>query len=292
MILPEIQGQAIYLSTRDLEIACAFGRMTTHVGGRLSTPRRKRPSRHVGFSLIETLVSIALVVLLAAVVLPSVLGLLSEQPVERARQAFASAADAARAEAQRSGEMVVVSCRVSPDGSVELISKRGQQDERAAIRDAAETDMLVHAGATAEGFAPVPLAVLPPNCSIRVAGQDGATAPAGLTDTKSTAMSGISDEAPGVAWAFLPDGRVVRLNGSTQWVVAFADGEADLTVDSLAGQINVGEKKLVAAKSADDTVKPVDDGFVAPRVEDGKFERKPMMESRQTPRTGSDRSRE
>lgn len=247
--------------------------------------------RGLGFSLIETLVSIALIVLLAGVVLPSVLGLMSEQPVERVRQAFASAADAARAEAQRSGEMVVVTCRMSTDGAVELISKRGAHDERAAIRDQAETDMMATAGTSAEGFAPVPLAVLPANCFIRTAGvisdqgDSSSEVPVGAIES-----SGPID-APTAAWAFLPDGRVVKLDGSTEWVVAFDDGEAALKVDSLAGQITVGDK-ILASKPEDGTAKPVADGFSSPKVEDGKFERKPMMESRQTPRTGSDRSRE
>jgi hypothetical protein len=256
----------------------------------MRTSRRRIQGQTLGFSLIETLVSIALVVLLAAVVLPSVLGLLSEQPMERVRQAFASAADSARAEAQRSGEMVVVSCRLGADGSVELISKRGKHDERMAICDAAETDMMSASGA--EGFAHVPLAVLPQHISIR----PSATGSVQDEQADSTVAVGHDPaevtEAPGAAWAFLPDGRVVKLNGATQWVVAFADGEADLMVDSLAGQINVGEKKVLAARNGDDTDGPVDDGFVSPKVEDGKFERKPMMESRQTPRTGADRSRE
>lgn len=253
---------------------------------------RVRAARgRLGFSMIETLVSIALIVLLAGVVLPSVLGLMSEQPVERARQAFASAADAARAEAQRSGEMVVVSCRVGPEGALELISTRGKRDERLEIRDAAETDMMSHAAPMAEGFAPVPLAVLPANCAVRAANSGDASTSA--EDAESGVGTAQQSEAPKVSWAFLPDGRVVKMNRGTEWVVAFADGEASIGVDTLSGQITVGEKRqLASAKVNEGDAKPVEDGFVAPKVEDGKFERKPMMESRQTPRNGSDRSRE
>jgi type II secretory pathway pseudopilin PulG len=247
--------------------------------------------RRVGFSLIETLVSLALIVLLAGVVLPSVLGLMSEQPVERARQAFASAADAARAEAQRSGEMVVVSCRVGADGALELVSKRGKHDERANIRDSAETDLMSRAAPMAEGFAPVPLAVLPANCQVRQANSSEIVA--SETGGASGADTSMQSDAPEVSWAFLPDGRVVKMDRGTNWVVAFADGEAALGVNTLSGQITVGEKRqLASAKVNDGTSKPVDDGFAAPKVEDGKFERRPMMESRQTPRNGSDRSRE
>jgi hypothetical protein len=188
--------------------------------------------------------------------------------------------------------MVVVSCRLGADGSVELISKRAKHDERAAIRDAAETDLMAASGA--EGFAPVPLAVLPHDIFIRASAGSSATDGDGssVQDQPESQDVGAAGQGPSAAWAFLPDGRVVKLNGTTEWVVAFADGEADLMVDSLAGQINVGDKKVLASKSNDDTVRPVDDGFVSPKVEDGKFERKPMMESRQTPRTGADRSRE
>lgn len=246
--------------------------------------------RRVGFSLIETLVSIALVVLLAGVVLPSVLGLLSEQPVERARQAFATAADTARAEAQRSGKMVVVTCRVGAEGSVELVSSRGKQDERASIRDAAESDLMSGAANSAEGFAPVPLAVLPAKCAVRLAG--GGAVADGM-DESGKALPASGNDGPSASWAFLPDGRVVKLTGDSEWVVAFGDGEASIGVDTMAGQITIGEKRLLAtARSADESPKPVDDGFVAPKQEDGRFERKPMMESRQTPRTGADRSRE
>lgn len=188
-------------------------------------------ARRSAFTLIETLLALAILGLIAALIVPAMASLRWETAAEQAQAEVASAFSDARSLARAKSNPVVVTVRISPEGGYEVWG---------AVLESEDLGALPGAKADEDAEAPAPvragrrLGVLPPRCTI------GAPRAVENSTGGAGADSGAAN-APAVSQPEMPE--------PLQLAVVFPDGTAMPATSAVVLTVPQGGSKAEAVFS-------------------------------------------
>jgi type II secretory pathway pseudopilin PulG len=163
-----------------------------------------------GFTLAETVLALALLVLVGALVTPGVAALADRVNLDSACDALAAAADSARAQAQGQGRVTQLTARTSAEGVVQISAATLERDDSTTATgvDGSRLNDPGEAGRTGRGARV--LADLPPRFRVSFE-PPGAPEDEGAGDVSARASGDAQPDprAPVCLAVFLPDGTVV-----------------------------------------------------------------------------------
>ena len=176
------------------------------------------------FTLVETLVTLALLIVLATLIVPAMASLKWEAVADRAQAEVVAGLADARSMARATACAVVVTIRRAPEGGAELWgSALGPAELQALASADSAGDGSAPSDPAPEAAAPARagrrLAVLPERCTLAAARVDPAAPPSDTTDESAAPATPAADTPTrGLAESDLPE--------SLQVAVVFPDGTA------------------------------------------------------------------
>lgn len=224
-------------------------------------------SRTHGFSIIEVLIALSIVIAIAALAMPNLVGMSKTVRMQEAGRIVEDAVAEARTEAQKRGVAIRLHAETTPDGRTVLVGKA------ASVHDVMNERLF--GGNESKGAAstvPGPFgisqalvwATLPEGCSLDTESSSGESEPKAEANQGWEPNDEQKANLPKWLWVVLPDGAVSSEHQST--LKGPGDRRASLVVNRWTGSVRVRE--LAAGNVTKDEPTKATDASDTPKDEE------------------------